>query len=90
ESLMTQTLIVHIIRTQRIPFLQSRPSAAMLGSTLLIMGIGVWLPFSPLANWLGFVPLPAVYFLWIAGYLLAYSLLTHSVKMWFARKFGTD
>ena len=90
ESLLTQTLIVHIIRTQRIPFLQSRPSAAMLGSTLLIMGIGVWLPFSPLANWLGFVPLPAVYFLWIAGYLLAYSLLTHSVKMWFARKFGTD
>ncbi len=90
ESLLTQTLIVHIIRTQRIPFIQSRPSAAMLGSTLLIMGVGVWLPFSPLAHWLGFVPLPAVYFLWIAGYLLAYSVLTHSVKMWFARKFGTD
>ncbi len=90
ESLLTQTLIVHIIRTHRIPFIQSRPSAALLGSTLFIMAIGVWLPFSPLAHWLGFVPLPPVYFLWIAGYLLAYSVLTHTVKMWFARKFGTD
>ena len=90
ESLLTQTLIVHIIRTHRIPFIQSRPSAALLGSTLVIMAVGVWLPFSPLAHWLGFVPLPAVYFLWIAGYLLAYSVLTHSVKMWFARKFGID
>ena len=90
ESLLTQTLIVHIIRTHRIPFIQSRPSAALLASTLFIMAIGVWLPFSPLAHWLGFVPLPPVYFLWIAGYLLAYSVLTHTVKMWFARKFGTD
>ena len=90
ESLLTQTLIVHIIRTQRIPFIQSRPSAAMLTSTLLIMAIGVWLPFSPFAHWLGFTPLPAIYFLWIAGYLLAYSVLTHFVKMWFGRKFGTD
>ena len=90
ESLLTQTLIVHIIRTQRIPFIQSRPSAALLGSTLVIMAIGAWLPFSPLAHWLGFVPLPPIYFLWIVGYLLAYSVLTHSVKMWFARKFGTD
>ena len=90
ESLLTQTLIVHIIRTQRIPFIQSRPSAALLGSTLVIMAIGVWLPFSPLAHWLGLVPLPSIYFLWIVGYLLAYSVLTHTVKMWFARKFGTD
>ena len=90
ESLLTQTLIVHIIRTHRIPFFQSRPSAALLGSTLVIMAVGAWLPFSPLANWLGFVPLKPIYFLWIAGYLLAYSALTHTVKMWFARKFGTD
>ena len=90
ESLLTQTLIVHIIRTHRIPFIQSRPSAAMLTSTLVIMMVGVWLPFSPVARWLGLVPLPAVYFLWIIGYLSAYCVLTHSVKMWFARKFGTD
>jgi len=90
ESLLTQTLIVHIIRTQRIPFFQSRPSAAMLTSTLVIMAIGLWLPFSPLAAWLGFVPLPPVYFLWLVGFLSAYSVLTHGVKTWFARKFGTD
>jgi P-type Mg2+ transporter len=90
ESLLTQTLIVYIIRTQRIPFLQSRPSAPMLATTLVVMAFGAWLPYSPLAHWLGFVPLPPVYFLWIAGFLLAYSILTHTVKMWFARKFGTD
>jgi len=54
------------------------------------MAIGAWLPFSPLAHLFGLVPLPALFFLWIAGYLLAYSVLTHAVKMWFARKFGID
>jgi len=90
ESLLTQTLIVHIIRTHRIPFIQSRPSAALLTCTLVVMAVGAWLPFSPLAHWFGLVPLPPVFFLWIAGYLLTYSVLTHTVKMWFARKFGID
>ena len=90
ESLLTQTLIVHIIRTQRIPFVQSRPSKLMLFTTLAIMAVGLWLPFSPLAKHLDFTPLPASYFLWLAGFLLAYSVLTHGVKMWFARRFGTD
>ena len=90
ESLLTQTLIVHIIRTHRIPFIQSRPSAALLTCTLVVMAVGAWLPFSPLAHWFGLVPLPPVFFLWIAGYLLAYSVLTHTVKMWFSRKFGSD
>ncbi len=90
ESLLTQTLIVHIIRTQRIPFLQSRASRTMTLTTLTIMGVGCWLPFSPLAHWLGFTPLPGVYFLWMAGFLVTYSVLTHTVKMWFARRFGTD
>ncbi len=90
ESLLTQTLIVHIIRTQRIPFLQSRPSKTMGLTTLVIMGVGVWLPYSPLARYLGLVPLPPVFFLWLAGFLLGYSVLTHAVKMWFARRFGTD
>jgi len=90
ESLLTQTLIVHIIRTQRIPFIQSRASKSMLFTTLVIMAVGVWLPFSPLARFLGFTPLPPVFFLWLAGFLLAYSVLTHNVKMWFARRFGID
>ncbi|MEI7729218.1 MAG: magnesium-translocating P-type ATPase [Verrucomicrobiota bacterium] len=90
ESLLTQTLIVHIIRTQRIPFIQSRASLPMLFTTLAIMAIGLWLPFSPLAKFLGFTPLPAVFFAWLAGFLLIYCVLTHGMKMWFIRRFGAD
>jgi Mg2+-importing ATPase len=87
ESLLTQTLIVHIIRTRKIPFIQSRASPPMIFTTLLVMAIGVWLPYSPLAPLLGFVPLPATYFIWIAGYLVTYSVITHKVKTWFIRRF---
>jgi Mg2+-importing ATPase len=90
ESLLTQTLIVHIIRTQRIPFVQSRASKAMLFTTLAVMAVGVWLPFSPLGKILGFTPLPLIYFGWLAAFLAAYGVLAHLVKMWFARRFGTD
>ncbi len=87
ESLLTQTLIVHIIRTRKIPFIQSRASAPMLFTTLLVMAIGAWLPYSPLAPLLGFVPLPPVYFVWIGLFLVSYSILTHKVKSWFIRRF---
>jgi Mg2+-importing ATPase len=90
ESLLTQTLIVHIIRTQRIPFFQSRASKTMTFTTLSVMAIGCWLPFSPVAAYIGLVPLPAVFFLWMAGFLVTYSVLTHAVKTWFARRFGLD
>jgi Mg2+-importing ATPase len=90
ESLLTQTLIVHIIRTQRIPFIQSRPSKPMFLGTLLVMAVGVWLPFSPMASALGLTPLPAIYFVWIAGFLVSYCVITHGVKMWFTRRFGMD
>ncbi len=90
ESLLTQTLIVHIIRTYRIPFIQSRASKTMSLATVLIMAIGVWLPFSPLAGYLGFTPLPGIYFVWLAGFLVSYGILTHGMKTWFARRFGTD
>ena len=90
ESLLTQTLIVHIIRTNRIPFLQSRASRPMLLTTLAVMALGIWLPFSSFAGFLGFTRLPAVWFVWIAGFLVAYGILTHAVKSWFNRRFGTD
>jgi Mg2+-importing ATPase len=90
ESILTQTLIVHVIRTRKIPFIQSRASPVMYFFTFLVMAIGIYLPYSPLATFLGFVPLPAVYWLWIAGFLVAYSALTHLVKTWFFRKFGID
>lgn len=90
ESLITQTLIVHIIRTQRIPFIQSRASKPLLLTTLAIMAIGAWLPYSPLATYLGLVPLPAIFFLWLALFMVLYSVLTHGMKTWFYRRFGMD
>jgi len=90
ESILTQTLIVHIIRTQRIPFVQSIASPFLLMTTLLVMGVSVALPYTPLAAYLNFVPLPAIYWAWIAGFLLCYSVMTHFVKVWFHRKYGID
>ncbi|WP_009632065.1 magnesium-translocating P-type ATPase [Synechocystis sp. PCC 7509] len=88
ESLMTQTLIVHVIRTAKVPFFQSRASLPMLLITATVMAVGMYLPFSPIAHSLGFVPLPAVYFLWLALILTCYCLLTQFVKTWFIKKYG--
>jgi Mg2+-importing ATPase len=85
ESLLTQTLIVHIIRTNRIPIIKSRASLAMTMTTLAIMGVAVALPFLPIGRLFGLVPLPAVYWIWIACFLLAYAVLTHLMKTWFNR-----
>jgi Mg2+-importing ATPase len=90
ESILTQTLIVHVIRTRKIPFIQSRASPVMLFFTLLVMGVGAYLPYSPLAGPLGFVPLPAIFWAWIAGFLVLYSVITHVVKAWFFHKYGVD
>jgi P-type Mg2+ transporter len=88
ESLMTQTLIVHIIRTSKIPLFQSWPSLPMLLVTLTIMAVGMYLPFSPIAHAMGFVPLPPIYFLWLALILSSYCVLTQFVKTWFIKKYG--
>jgi Mg2+-importing ATPase len=87
ESLLTQTLIVHIIRTRKIPFIQSRASAPMIFTTFVVMLTGVWLPYSPFAASLGLQALPPVYWAWIAGFLITYSILTHKVKTWFMKRF---
>jgi len=83
ESLLTQTLIVHIIRTKRIPFIESRASIQMSMTTILIMAIGDWLPYSPFASYLGMVPLPVSYWVWIVFFLTFYAILTSFVKNWF-------
>ena len=88
ESLFTQTLIIHVIRTNKIPFIQSRASTPLMISSLLIVSIGAFLPFSPLASTLGFVPLPAAYWGYLAGMLVCYVALTQLAKTWFIRKFG--
>jgi Mg2+-importing ATPase len=86
ESLLTQTLIIHIIRTNRIPFLQSWASWPLIATTVIIMMIGVWLPYSPLAPALSFTPLPGLYWPLIIATLVCYTLLTQVVKMWLLRR----
>ena len=86
ESLMTQTLIIHVIRTNMIPFIQSRASWQLTMTTLLIMAFGAWLPFSPLAPTLGFVPLPPLFWWLLMATLLCYVGLTQLIKMWLIRK----
>jgi Mg2+-importing ATPase len=86
ESLMTQTLIIHVIRTNLIPFVQSRASWQLTMTTLLIMAFGAWLPFSPLASTLGFVPLPPLFWPLLLVTLLCYVGLTQLIKMWLIRK----
>ena len=87
EGLLSQTLIVHMIRTEKIPFIQSWASAPVVALTSLIMVIGIWIPFSPFAGALKLEPLPPVYFLWLVVILVAYCALTQVVKNWFIRKF---
>ena len=88
ESLFTQTLIIHVIRTNKIPFIQSRASWPLILTSVIIVAVGAWLTVSPLANTLGFVPLPPLYWLYLAIMLLGYAILTQVVKTWFIRRFG--
>jgi Mg2+-importing ATPase len=88
ESLFTQTLIIHVIRTNKIPFIQSRASWPLIFTSIIIVAVGAWLTVSPLATMLGFVALPPLYWLILAGLLVCYVLLTQVVKTWFYRRFG--
>lgn len=86
ESILTQTLIIHVIRTNKFPFLQSRASWPVIVTTTVIMMVGMWLPFSPIATALGFKPLPTLYWPLVALTLMCYVFLTQGVKVWLLRK----
>lgn len=86
ESLLTQTLIIHVIRTNRIPFLQSRPSWPLLTMSAGIMGIGIALPATAIGASLGFTPLPRLYWPLLVLTLLSYVGLTQVVKTWLLRR----
>lgn len=88
ESLLTQTLIIHIIRTAKIPFIESRASTALILTTGLICTLAAILPYSPVGEILGFVPLPLLYWPFILLFVLLYAVLTHTVKIWFIRRYG--
>jgi P-type Mg2+ transporter len=86
ESLLTQTIIIHIIRTNRIPFLQSWASWPLMVTTVLIICFGIWLPQSPIAPLLGFSPLPPLYWPLIVLTLCCYVVLTQITKAWLFRQ----
>ena len=90
ESLCTQTLVVYIIRTGKIPFVESRPSKSLIFTSLLIVGIGIFIPFSPFARAFGFVAPPAFYFLLLFIMLITYLLLVQLVKSWFIKRYGYE
>ena len=88
EGLLTQTLVVHMIRTRRIPFLQSRAAWPLVMMTLFIVGFGIFLPMGPLAHYFSMQVLPMAYFPWLAMTLLAYMTLTQCVKVFYSRRYG--
>lgn len=90
ESVLSQTLIVHVIRTAGLPFLESRPAVPLLVTTIAVCAAAVWLPFSGFAPPLGLAPLPPAYWLALSAILVFYLLLTQSVKAVLVRRFGLD
>ena len=79
ESLLTQTLVIFVIRTAGNP-LKSKPSPALAWTALGVAALALLIPLSPLAAWLGFVPLPGIYYLFLAGATVTYLLLVEGVK----------
>ena len=87
-GLLTQTLIVHMLRTPQLAFLASRAAWPLLGMTLAVMAIGIFLPMGPFAGYFKLVPLPLAYFGWLAAILVGYALLTSWMKQYYIRRFG--
>ena len=83
ESLATQTLIVFVIRTRRVPFLRSRPSRPLLTSVIAVVIIGALIPQSPLNDTLGFAPLPAPFFGVLVAFVVAYLACVEVAKYFF-------
>ncbi|MCX8747626.1 magnesium-translocating P-type ATPase [Snodgrassella sp. B3800] len=88
EGLLSQTLVVHMLRTRKIPFVQSTAALPVLLMTVLIMAVGIYIPFSPISGWIGLTPLPWQYFPWLVLTLGCYCVVTQTVKRWYIRRFG--
>ncbi|PJA86772.1 MAG: magnesium-translocating P-type ATPase, partial [Candidatus Moranbacteria bacterium CG_4_9_14_3_um_filter_42_9] len=87
ESLATQTLVIHIIRTRMTPFVQSRPSKYLFISTIVVVALGWLLPFTPLGSYFGFSRLPFEALMMLVGIVIAYLLTVELGKRMFFRKY---
>ena len=90
ESLCTQTLVIHIIRTGKIPFIESRPSQFLIFTSIYIVTIGLILPFTTLGKYFKFVVPPPLFFLILIVIIALYLLLVQFVKSWFIKKYGYE
>lgn len=88
ESMWSQTLIIHMIRTPKIPFLQSRASMSVTLLTFMGIAIATMIPFTPIGTAIGLAALPPVYFSWLAVTIVCYMLLTTVLKGVYVRKYG--
>ncbi|UPF04193.1 magnesium-translocating P-type ATPase [Pseudomonas mosselii] len=88
EGLLSQTLVVHMLRTRKVPFFQSTAALPVILATGLVMCLGIYIPFSPLGAMVGLVPLPWEYFPWLAATLLGYCLVAQGMKTLYIRRFG--
>ena len=89
EGLLSQTLIIHMIRTAKVPFIQSRAAAPLMLLSLAVMAAGIAIPYTRLGEAVGMVPLPAAFFPWLPARLVGYSMLTPIVKRLFLRRYGS-
>ena len=87
-GLLTQTLVVHMVRTPKLPFLQSRAAAPLVVMTMVIMAVGLWLPVGPLAGYFKLQSLPSAYYAWLAAILMGYCTLTTVMKRFYIRRYG--
>ena len=90
DSLFSQTLVVYVIRTRKLPFLQSRPSRGLITTTLFVLSVGVIIPYTKLADFFGFVRPPALYFWLLAAMMVVYLFLVQIVKNWLIQKFEKE
>lgn len=88
ESLLSQTLIIHLIRTEKIPFIQSRASWQVLLMTFIMMSIGLYLPFSPIAGSISMGRLPVAYFGYLSMILVGYAVLLQGAKRVYRKIFN--
>jgi P-type Mg2+ transporter len=89
ESLATQVLVIFVIRTRGNPF-RSKPSSILTATSLVVVAAATALPFTPLGARLGFVPAPGLFFLILAGMVVAYLAMVQVVKMSFYRIFAAE
>ncbi len=87
-GLLTQTLVVHMVRTPKLPFVQSHAGAPLMVMTLVIMALGLWLPLGSLAGYFKLQALPAAYYAWLSAILLGYCVLTTLMKHLYIRRYG--